>query len=100
MKIINRIINFFKNLYKRYRFKKIEKKLTKVAKKKTNERLQLRFEIANYIRKFAKIDKDNKSKYIPLDFKTKQLIMFNVEKEFGQKMSKLNVKLNSKLQVV
>lgn len=100
MKTIKQIINFFNNLYRNYRFNRLNKKLTKVVKKKNNERLKLRYEIAKYITKFAKIDKDNKSKYIPLDWKTKELIKFNVQKEFGQQMANLNVKLNNKLQVV
>lgn len=100
MKLIKQIILFFKNLVQNYQFKKINKKLSAVAKKKTNERLKLRYEIAKYIRTFAKMDKDNKSEYIPLDFKTKELIKYNVNEKFGQEMSKLNVKINNKLQVV
>ncbi|WP_341221038.1 hypothetical protein [Polaribacter atrinae] len=97
---IKQVIQFFKNLYKNYKFKKLNKKLVVVAKKKVDERLQLRFEISKYIRSFAKLDKNNQSKYIPLDFKTKELIKFNVNEKFGQDMSKLNVRLNKKLQVI
>ncbi|MGJ8760396.1 MAG: hypothetical protein ACSHXA_07600 [Polaribacter sp.] len=97
---IKQIILFFKNLYKNYKFNKLNKKLGAVAKKKVDERLQLRYEVTKYIRSFAKLDKDNKSKFIPLDFKTKELIRFNVEEKFGQDMSKLNVRLNKKLQVI
>lgn len=100
MKIIQAFIKFFKKLIENYKTKRLIKKLQPIANNKQKERTQLRFKVANYIRKFAKMDKDNQSLYIPLDWKTKQLIKYNVEKEFGQEMSKLNVKLNNKLQVV
>ena len=100
MKYLKQFLLFFKNLFTNYKFKKLTKTLEKASTKKQSERLQLSFEITKYIRKFAKLDKNNRSKYIPLDFATKQLIRFNVDKEFGQKMSKLNIKLNAKLQVV
>jgi hypothetical protein len=100
MKLINQFIKFFKNIYQNYKFKKLNKTLSVVAKKKTDERLLLRFEVSKYIRSFTKMDKDNKSKYIPLDFKTKELIKYNVNEKFGQDMSKLNVRLNNKLQVI
>ncbi|WP_271407296.1 hypothetical protein [Tenacibaculum soleae] len=100
MKYLKQFFRFFLKFYKNRKYKKLNKKLLKASNKKVNERLVLRFEITKYIRKFAKLDKNNKSQYIPLDFATKQLVRFNVDKEFGQKMSKLNVKLNNKLQVV
>jgi len=99
-KIAKQIISFFTKWYKNYKYGKLVDKIEVVAKKKVDERLQLRYDVTKYIRKFAKLDKDNKSKYIPLDAKTKALIRFNVEEEFGQDMSRLNVRLNKKLQVV
>lgn len=100
MKYIKQILTFFANLHQRYKIYKLTKKVTKAATNQRKKRIALRYEIAKYIKKFAKLDKDNRSLYIPLDFKTKQLIKFNVEKEFGEEMTKFNVKLNNKLQVV
>jgi hypothetical protein len=100
MKYIKQILTFFANLYQSYKIYKLTKKVTKAATNQRKKRIALRYEIAKYIKKFAKLDKDNRSLYIPLDFKTKQLIKFNVEKEFGEEMTKFNVKLNNKLQVV
>ena len=99
-KRINQIISFFTNFYKNYKFRKLTIHLKKAAKKKGNERLALRYEISKYIRKFAKLDKNDRSKYIPLDKKTKELIRFNVDEKYGKEMFKLNVKLNKKLQII
>lgn len=100
MKLFKQIITFFKRILRRFTYYRLNKKLTKVAVKKKNERLKLRYEVAKYIQSFAKLDKDNKSKYIPLDKKTKELIKFNVSEKFGDNMAKLNVRLNNKLQVI
>lgn len=97
---IKQLILFIKNIFINYKFKKLNNKLEVVAKRKLDDRLLLRYEISKYIRSFAKLDKNNKSKFIPLDFKTKELIRFNVDEKFGQRMSKLNVRLNKKLQVI
>ena len=99
----NSIKLFFYNLWnwrKSLKFYFINKKLKKAVTNKTNERTQLKYDVVKLIMKYTKWDKDNKSKYIPLDEKTKQEIRFQVDLMFGEKMKALNVKLNSKLQVV
>jgi hypothetical protein len=100
MKKIKQFFQFIKYIYHNLKYRRLNKKLSKVAKSKKLDRLKLSYEVGKYIRKFAKVDKDNKSKYIPLDFATRELIKHNVNEKFGQKMFKLNVRLNRKLQVI
>ncbi|WP_372744275.1 hypothetical protein [Lutibacter sp.] len=102
-KLIKTIQTFFISIlsYNKYlKFYFINKKLKKAVTNKTKERLKLRYEITTLIKKYTKWDKDNVSKYIPLDEKTKAEIRFQVDLKFGKQMKALNVKLNSKLQVV
>ena len=91
---------FFWNWRKSLKFYFINKKLKTAVKNKTKERLVLRYKITRLILKYTKWDKDNISKYIPLDEKTKIEIRSQVDAKYGEEMKKLNVKLNSKLQVV
>lgn len=100
MKLIKKFIKYFKTMWSNYKLNRLNKKLNKVAHKKTKERLQLRYDISMYIRKLRNMDKDDVSKYIPWNEETKAKVRYNVEKKFGEQMQKLNVKLNKKMQIV
>ncbi len=100
MKLIKSFFLFLWNWRQHLKFYFINRKLKKAVVSKTKERLRLRYDITRLIMKYAKWDKDHRSKYIPLDEKTRIEIRFQVDLKFGEKMEELNVKLNHKLQVV
>lgn len=92
MKLIKRIIQFFKSILEKRRLKKLTKIVQKGATKKNNERKKLDFLVAIYIQKFLKRSKSNSSEFIPLDYKTKNKLAENVNAEFGEQMAQLNLK--------
>jgi hypothetical protein len=100
MKSIKLFFLFLWEWRKHLKFYLINRKLKKAVISKTKERLQLRYDISRLIMKYAKWDKDHKSKYIPLDEKTRIEIRFQVDLKYGEKMKALNVKLNHQLQVI
>ena len=100
MSKIKLFLAFLWNWRKHLKFYLINRKLKKAVISKTKERLRLRYDISRLIMKYAKWDKDHKSKYIPLDEKTRAEIRFQVDLKYGAKMAEHNVKLNNKLQVV
>jgi len=100
MKIIKLIFQFFKNIIKNYKYKKITKILQEKAQTKKTDRLQLTFLIAKFKRKYRKKSKSNTSEFIPWSFEDKQRIKGLLNHEFGDQMAQLNVKLNNDLQLV
>ncbi|MEI6865785.1 hypothetical protein [Flavicella sp.] len=99
-KIINQIVLYFKSWRRKRTLNDINKNLKQAVKNKQNKRLLLRYEITKLIHKYAKLDKDNKSKFIPLDLATIAEIKFQVDLQFGSEMKRHNVVLNNKLQVI
>lgn len=101
---MRKLIQIIKAFFQKWKDKKIVEKgietLGTAVKNQQKERLKLRYDITQLIIKYAKLDKDNKSKYIPLDAKTKMEIRNQVELKYGEDMKRLNVKMNKNLQVV
>lgn len=97
------IWKFFKNLWYRIfnrELASVEKKLKKAVKTKERRKLELKFDVQKMVRKYTKIDKDNISKYIPLDEKTKSEIRFQVDLKYGDEMLDLGVVLNNRMQLI
>lgn len=99
--IIHKIVEFFKYLKhfrKNRKFEQINKKLTKKVDDIEVDKIILKGEIVQMVRKYLKLDA--KSDYIPKDYKNKAEIRGEVLSKFGDRMEKLNVKINSKLELV
>lgn len=99
-KLFKQIILFFKDFKRKRELNRGIKIVEAAAEKKIDERLRLRYNITKFINSYAKFDKDNVSKYIPFDAKTKAEIIFQVDLKYGEQMKKLNVKLTNKLKVL
>lgn len=100
IKKIKQFFLFIWNWREHYTMWRIMKRLDTACRKKESLQIKLKYEIIKMIRKYTKMDKDNISKYIPLDEKTKAEIRFQVDLKYGYEMKHLNVKLNKKLQLV
>jgi len=101
MKTIKIIIQFFTNLFNRLKYRRITKKLQNGAKNKNTDRNNLRFLMARFKNKYRrKMIGKNSSKYIPWTFEEKQCIKLLCEKEFGNQMKQLNVRLNNNLELI
>lgn len=100
LKSIKSAIVYLWNFRKHLKWYFINRKLKRAIKDKNKRRLELKYEIVKMVRKYTKMDKDNVSKYIPLDEKTKAEIRFQVDLLYGNEMKYLNIKLNDKLQLV
>lgn len=100
MKSIKLFFLFLWEWRKHLSFYLLNRKLKRAVISKTKQRLRLRYDITRLIMKYTKWDKDRRSKYIPLDEKTRAEIRFQVDLKYGDKMAEHNVKLNNKLQVV
>lgn len=101
--MINLIKQFFKYVWtwiSRRKARLLTKAVRKAVKSKSLKEKELKWEIVKMVRKYTKIDKDNVSKYIPLDEKTKAEVRFQVDLLYGEDMERLGVKLNDKLQLV
>ncbi|WP_026730212.1 hypothetical protein [Flavobacterium denitrificans] len=99
--IIHKIANFFKYLLhyrKNRRFEQINKKLSKKVDDIEVDKIILKGEIVQMVRKYLKLDA--KSEYIPKEYKNKAEIREQVLYKFGDRMKKLNVKINAKLELV
>lgn len=95
------ILNFIYFLFYLRRFKTIEKfkqinkKLEQKIKEIEVERIILKGQILLKTRKFLRLEA--KSKYIPKDYKNNSEIILMIKTEFGQKMSKLGIKIKDDL---
>jgi len=84
---------------KHYRLNRINKKLEIALKKEIRQRSKLKIDIITFVRKYLKLDA-GQSIYIPIDYKSREEIRSIVEANYGENMRKLNIRLNSKLQIV
>jgi len=100
IKLIKRFFKYIWNWRKHYKIYRLTKKIGKAVESKEKRRLKLKWEVIKMVRKYTKMDKDNVSKYIPLDEATKSEIRFQVDLLYGKEMEHLDVKLNDKLQLV
>lgn len=96
-RLFKTIWNYFKGLKTRWDFRKINKKLGKKVSDREVDRIILKDKIVKSVKKYVNIEA--KSKYIPLDRKSKEKIKQKVLADFGQEMSKLHLRLNENLKI-
>lgn len=96
--MVSAFFNYLKSFRKNRKFELINKKLTKKVDDIVVEKIILKGEIVQMVRKYLRIDA--KSEYIPKDFKNNTEIREQVLAKFGERMEKLNVKINAKLELV
>jgi RNase P/RNase MRP subunit p29 len=98
MKKIQAFFYFLFNFKKINLFKKVNKKLYKTIEDREVDRIILKGQIIKMTRKFLRIDAN--SKFIPKDHKNTTEIRERILGEFGEQMSLLGVRINSKLEFV
>lgn len=92
---------FFRIWYwrKHLKFNKINKNLTTAVVSKSKKRRVLAEQITTEMRSFLGFDKDDKSNFIPYDYKTRVRVQAHINEKYGYQMTSLNLKLNTKLQL-
>lgn len=85
------------NIRKVLKFRGFEKKLEEAVKDKQANQVTLMREISKKMKSYFP---KGRSKYIPLSIKQRNEIRAAIYHEFGQKMSKLNIAINDKLEFV
>jgi hypothetical protein len=94
---IKQLVQWFATFGKRRTFKKIDQKLAKAINDREVDRIILKSQIIKAVRKYLNLDAE--SKYIPKDIKNKEEIRNKVLTDFGEKMQKLNIRLNQNLKI-
>jgi hypothetical protein len=100
MKIIQAIINFFKNFFYNRKLKKLTQKLQKGAQEKNQDRKKLQFLIALRVKRYLKKSPHNKSEYIPPSFEERKRIAAILQKDFKDQLGPLNVTINHEFKLV
>lgn len=85
------------NIRKVLKFRGFEKKLEEAVKDKQANQVTLMREISAKMKSFYP---KGRSRFIPLSIKQRNEIRAAIYNQFGQQMSKLNIKINDKLQFV
>lgn len=102
MKYLFSKIAFFFNYLMNYRtikrFKKINNKLHKTIEDREVDRIILKGQIIKMVRKYLNIGAN--SKFIPIDNRNTTEIRERVLAEFGEKMTKLDIRINAKLELI
>lgn len=95
--LLIRLFYYIWNIRKFRKFKNIENKLEGAVQNKQAEQVILMREISKEMKKhFPK----GRSKYIPLSLKERREIHAAILLQFGEKMQKINIVLNLKLEFV
>ena len=100
-KVLVRISQFFNYLFNFrtiHRFKKINAKLEKSLEDREVDRIILKGNIIQMVRKYLRINAN--SKYIPKERRNNTEIRERVLAEFGEQMNKLGIRINDKLELV
>lgn len=95
---ITHFYNYLLNFRTINRFKKINTKLDKSLQDREVERIILKGQIIKMVRKYLNIGA--KSEFIPISNRNRTEIRERVLAEFGEKMSKLDIRINAKLELV
>lgn len=96
-KLIANFFNYLFNFRKIRLFNKINSKLDKTIKDREVDRIILKGQIIKMVRKYLRIDAN--SKFIPKDHKNNTEIRERILAEFGDQMSKLDIKINANLEL-
>lgn len=92
--------NFLNRIWywrKTRKFNQINKQLIKAVKNKAKKQRALKIEIMKDIREYLGIDKNDMSKFIPYDYKTRIRVKTAIAEKHGEQMTNLNVQLSDKL---
>lgn len=92
------LFSFLKNYRKNRFYKKVNEKLEKAVDDQTVEKIILKGQILKMCRKYLRADA--KSEYIPKDRRNNTEIRERILAEFGEQMSKYNVKITDNLELV
>lgn len=82
-----------------WKIRRTNKKLVGAIKNKEKKRVKLAKKINKEIRQYLGIGKDNRSEYIPPDYKTRVRTRAAIYEKLGDEMRTLNVKLDTKLHI-
>lgn len=92
------LFHYLWNFLKIRKFNKINKKLDKAIQEKQVDQIILKGQIIKMVRKYLRVDAN--SKYIPKESRNNTEIRERILAEFGDQMSKLDIKINAKLELI
>lgn len=95
---INRFFSYLFNFRKIQTFKKINQKLDQKITEREVDRIILKGQIIDMVRKYLRVDA--KSKYIPRESRNNTEIKQRILAEFGEAMQKLGIRINDKLELI
>jgi hypothetical protein len=94
------LVKFLYQIWNFRKYRKLEgfnKKLQQAVSDQEIDRIILKHQIVRYMRKYLKVDAN--SKFIPADNKNREECRQQVMGRFGKQMQKLNITINSKLEL-
>lgn len=91
-------LNYLRNFRTINQFKKINNQLHKTIADREVDRIILKGQIIKMVRKYLNIGA--KSEYIPIDNRNNTEIRERVLAEFGEQMTKLDIRINAKLELI
>lgn len=97
--MIKRFFSFIWPWSSYWNIRKTSNKLVKAIENKQKKRVKLAKKIRTEVRQYLGIGKDDKSEYIPPDYKTRIRTRAAVYEKFGDEMRTLDVKLDNKLKL-
>lgn len=97
--MIKKLISFIWPWSSYWKIRRTNKKLVNAIQNKEKKRVKLAKLIRKEIRQYLGIGKDDRSEYIPRDYKTRVRTRAAIYEKYGNEMKALNVNLSTKLKL-